>query len=58
MGKRLVYRTIKTFILQGYFNVDWVGDVDIRRSTTIYSFFLANEVVRWTSKKQKVAALL
>jgi hypothetical protein len=58
MGKRLVYRTIKPLILQGFFNVDWVGDVDIRRSTTIYSFFLANEVVRWTNKKQKVVALL
>jgi hypothetical protein len=59
MGKRLVYRrTNKPLILQGYSNVDWVGDFDTRRSTTIYFSFLANEVVRWTSKKQKIAALL
>jgi hypothetical protein len=59
MGKRLVYRrTNKPFILQGYSIVDWVGDIDTRKSITKYSFFLANEVVRWTSKKQKVMALL
>jgi hypothetical protein len=58
MGKRLVCRrTNKPFLLQGYFNVDWVGDVDTKRSTTRYFFFLVNEVVRWTSKKQIVVGL-
>jgi len=47
MGKRLIYRrTNKPLLLQGYYNVDWVGDVDTRRSTTKYSFFLANEIVK------------
>jgi hypothetical protein len=59
MGKRLIYkRTNKPLLLQGYYNVDWVGDVDSRRPTTRYSFFLASEIVRWTSKKQKIVALL
>lgn len=59
MGKRLIYRrTDKPLLLQGYSDVDWVGDIDTRRSTTRYYFFLANEVVRWISKKQKIAALL
>jgi hypothetical protein len=48
MGKGPIYRrTNKLLLLQGYYNVDWVGDVDTRRSTTRYSFFLViNEIVR------------
>jgi hypothetical protein len=47
MGKGPIYRrTDKPLLLQGYHNVDWVGDVDTRRSTTRYSFFLVNGIVR------------
>jgi hypothetical protein len=58
MGKGLICRRTNTpFLLQGYFDVGWVGDVDIRRSTIGYSFFFANGIVSWTSKKQRVVAL-
>jgi N-glycosylase/DNA lyase len=35
MGKMLIYRRTNTpILLQGYSNVDWVGDVDTKISTT------------------------
>jgi hypothetical protein len=38
-------------LLQGYFEANWVGDVDTRKSILGYFFHLINVVVSWTSKK-------
>ena len=45
------------FIVMGYVNSDFVGDLDQRKSTTGYVFTLAEGVVSWWSKLQTVIAL-
>ena len=38
--------------LAGYLNVDWVGCIDDRKSTSGGCFYLGNNLVSWMSKKQ------
>ena len=39
-----------------YIDLDWVGSIDDRRSTTGYCAFLDRNLVTWKSKKQNVIA--
>ena len=43
--------------LFGYSDSDFAGDVDDRRSTTGYAFFIGSSIVSWGSIKQKMVAL-
>jgi hypothetical protein len=43
-------------LLTGFSDADFVGDVDIRKSTTGVIFFLVNSPITWQSTKQKVMA--
>jgi hypothetical protein len=43
-------------ILRGYCDADWGGDLDNRRSTTGYVFFLGKSLVCWKSKRQPTVA--
>eukprot|EP00253_Pinus_taeda_P026768 PITA_26768 len=43
--------------IHGFVDVDWVGDLDQRRSTSGYVFNLFGGAIRWMSKKQSVVAL-
>ena len=43
--------------IHGFFDADWVGDMDQRRSTSGYVFNLFGGAVSWMSKKQSVVAL-
>lgn len=43
--------------LVGYSDSDWGGDLDERKSTTGYVFFLGSTAFTWNSKKQGVVAL-
>jgi len=43
--------------IHGFFDVDWAGDLDQRRSTSGYVFNLFGGVVNWMSKKQSIVAL-
>lgn len=45
------------FILEGYSDADFAGDIETRRSTTGYMFMLANGPVTWTSQRQKSVTL-
>lgn len=38
------------FVLEGYLDADFAGDVETRRSTTGYVFMLANNPVTWQRK--------
>ena len=43
--------------LKGYCDADWGGDVNSRRSTTRYVFFLGQGAISWSSKRQPTIAL-
>ncbi|XP_072074399.1 secreted RxLR effector protein 161-like [Arachis hypogaea] len=45
------------FIVNGYVDSDFAGDLDKRKSTTGYVFMLAGGAVSWLSKLQTVVAL-
>ena len=47
----------KVLDIRGFVDVDWVGDLDQRRSTSGYVFNLFGGAVSWISKKQSVVAL-
>ena len=40
-----------------YNNVDWVGIVDDRRTTSYYFTFVGGNLMTWKSKKQNIVAL-
>ena len=46
-----------TGVLKGYSDADWAGQVDDRRSTSGYVFFVAGGPVSWQAKTQKSVAL-
>ena len=46
-----------TGILKGYSDADWAGQIDDRRSTSGYVFFVAGGPVSWQAKTQKSVAL-
>ncbi|CAI0428715.1 unnamed protein product [Linum tenue] len=43
--------------LFGYTDSDYAGDLDDRKSTSGYTFFLAGGAISWSSKKQPVVTL-
>ena len=43
--------------IKGYCNADWGGDLNIRRSTTGYVFYLGVGAISWNSKRQPTVAL-
>jgi hypothetical protein len=43
--------------IHGFFEVDWVGDLDRRRSTSGYPFNLFGGAMSWKRKIQVVLAL-
>ena len=44
-------------VLAGYFDVDWAGNVDDRKSTLGGCFYVGNNIVSWMSKKQNSISL-
>ena len=42
--------------LVGYSDADWAGDIDNRRSTSGYTYYIGNSLVSWSSKKQATVA--
>ncbi|XP_065616698.1 secreted RxLR effector protein 161-like [Quercus suber] len=44
--------------LAGYFDADWAGCIDDRKSTFGGCFYLGNNLVSWMSKKQNSVSLL
>jgi hypothetical protein len=43
--------------LTGYSDSDWAGNLDDRRSTTVYAFNIGSRVVSWSSKKKPIVSL-
>ncbi|XP_048226863.1 uncharacterized mitochondrial protein AtMg00810-like [Ricinus communis] len=53
----LLYKQHASFLLTGFVDADWAGDVNDRRSTTGYCFNTGSTAVSWCSKKQTTVAL-
>lgn len=53
----LFYSKAENNKLIGYSDSDWCGDIDDRKSTSGYVFFLGNTAFTWTSKKQPIVTL-
>ncbi|KAG8481294.1 hypothetical protein CXB51_026079 [Gossypium anomalum] len=47
----LFYSNVEDYKLIGYSNSDWYGDLDNRKSTSGYVFFMGNTAFTWLSKK-------
>ena len=45
-------------VLAGYFDVDWVGNADDRKSTSGGCFYVDNNLVSWMSKRENSQYLL
>ncbi|KAG6523782.1 hypothetical protein ZIOFF_013669 [Zingiber officinale] len=53
----LFYSTSNHFKLEGYSDSDWGGDIDDRKSTTGFVFFMGDTAFTWMSKKQPIVTL-
>lgn len=53
----LLYSKANGFKLVGYSDSDWCGDVDDRKSTSGYVFYMGNTAFTWLSKKQPIVTL-
>lgn len=57
LGMKLCYSKSSDFILRGYCDSDFAGDLDKRRSTSGMVFTLGGSTISWRSCLQKVVAL-
>ena len=53
----LFYSESIEYKLMGYSDSDWYGDVDDRKSTSGYVFYLEDTTFTWASKKQPIVTL-
>jgi hypothetical protein len=53
----LLYQKTDIFELAGYVDIDWYGDIDNRKSTMGYAFFMGGTAFTWLSKKQPIVTL-
>jgi hypothetical protein len=53
----LLYSPSKEFKLFSYSDSDWAGDMDDRKSTTGFVFYMGDTTFTWTSKKQPIVTL-
>lgn len=44
-------------ILWGYCDSDYAGDIDDRKSTSGFVFFLGDTAISWSSKKQSIVTI-
>ena len=54
---QLVYHGVKSCALDGYSNVDYVGNFDARKSVTRYAFTIGNFLVSWMAILQPPVTL-
>ncbi|KAL5861181.1 hypothetical protein ACOSQ4_002477 [Xanthoceras sorbifolium] len=53
----LFYSVSNDYKLVGYSDSDWGGDIDDRKSTSGFVFFMGNTAFTWMSKKQPIVTL-
>jgi hypothetical protein len=57
MNEGMFYTSSKDFNLVGYSDSDWGRDLDERKSTTGFVFFMGDTSFTWSSKKQSIVTL-
>jgi hypothetical protein len=57
IGYGLVYMYPKYFRMIGYTDLDWVGCIDDKKSTSGYSFSMISTIVSWSIKKKPTIPL-
>ena len=57
ISEGMLYTSSKNFKLIGYSDSDWGRDLDERKSTTGFVFFLGDISFTWSSKKQSIVTL-
>jgi hypothetical protein len=57
INEGMFYTSSKNFNLVGYSDSDWGRDLDERKSTTGFVFFMGNTSFTWSSKKQSIVTL-
>ncbi|XP_073057014.1 secreted RxLR effector protein 161-like [Primulina eburnea] len=57
LGYGILYKKDESCKLFGYYDADYSGDHDTRRSTTWYVFMLGKGPISWCSKKQSTVSL-
>jgi hypothetical protein len=53
----LFYQKTNIFELAGYVDSDWCGDIDDRKSTSEYAFYMGGTTFTWLSKKHPIITL-
>ncbi|XP_031275760.1 uncharacterized protein LOC116134229 [Pistacia vera] len=53
----LIFKQNSHFRLEAYADADRASDINNRRSTSGYAIFLGDNLVQWSSRKQKVVSL-
>ena len=53
----IFYSSSSDLLLHGFCDSDFSGDIDDRKSTTGYVFFLGDCAISWLSKKQTIVML-
>jgi hypothetical protein len=53
----LFYGYSNSFKLVDYSDSDWAGDMDDRKSTMIFVFYMGDTTFAWSSKKQSIITL-
>ena len=53
----LHYSKTNDFLLTGYVDSDWAGDVDDRKSTTGFVFYMGGTAFTWMSRKQPIVTM-
>lgn len=52
----IMLRLVYSFTVIGFFNADWTGDTQDRRSQMGYLIYVRNIMIAWSWKKQEVVA--
>src|ERR1051325_9015762 len=53
----MFYTRTEDYKLTGYSDSDWCRDIDGRKSTSGYGFFMGNTAFTWVSRKQPIVTL-
>lgn len=51
-----LYYIPSSISLNAFFDLDWAGNPDDRKSTTGYGVFLGTNLITWSAKKQNVVS--